>query len=105
MDQQVGPFELVRCIGKGATASVFLAYEPIWRKDVAIKRLKHSENSKRLIAHEVRDSRGPLRLLPCPPTCTTVPAPTVPAGPAEVSRIRRRAIACLNALLVTAHPG
>ena len=32
---------------------VFLAYEPLMRKEVAIKVLKHSENSLRTIRHEV----------------------------------------------------
>ena len=53
MVKQVGPFELGKCVGKGATASVYLAHEPIRRKDVAIKQLKHSENSRRTIQHEV----------------------------------------------------
>ena len=53
MVKKVGPFELGKCVGKGATASVYLAHEPIRRKDVAIKQLKHSENSRRTIAHEV----------------------------------------------------
>lgn len=49
----VGPFELGKCVGKGATASVYLAHEPNMRKEVAIKVLKHSQNSVKSIRHEV----------------------------------------------------
>jgi serine/threonine protein kinase len=71
MVKQVGPFELGKCVGKGATASVYLAYEPIRRKDVAIKQLKHSENSRRTIQHEVLRAARP---------CSVVSVPTRP-GP------------------------
>jgi serine/threonine protein kinase len=71
MVKQVGPFELDQCVGKGATASVYLAYEPIRRKDVAIKRFKHSENSRRTIAHEVPHAAPPR------PTASADAAPRV----------------------------
>ena len=51
--KQVGPFEMGRCVGKGATASVYLGIEHNMRKEVAIKVLKHSENSVRTIQHEL----------------------------------------------------
>lgn len=50
----VSQFELNKCVGKGATASVFLGYEPISRNKVAIKILKHTENSVRTIRHEMK---------------------------------------------------
>jgi serine/threonine protein kinase len=74
MVKQVGPFDLGKCVGKGATASVYLAYEPIRRKDVAIKQLKHSENSRRTIAHEVPKAAPASIAAPPPPPRTTVPA-------------------------------
>ena len=49
----VGPFELGKCVGKGATASVYLGYDACTRKAVPIKVLKHSENPVRTIRHEV----------------------------------------------------
>jgi serine/threonine protein kinase len=119
MVKQVGPFELGKCVGKGATASVYLAHEPIRRKDVAIKQLKHSENSRRTIAHEVPKAAPassaaspPPHNCPClvgaeaasPSWCVQPVSLSPPARWARGSRIRRRAIACLNALLVSAHP-
>ena len=120
MVKQVGPFDLGKCVGKGATASVYLAYEPIRRKDVAIKQLKHSENSRRTIAHEVPKaapasiaaSPPPPHNRPClvgadatlPSWCVQPVSLPPPARWARGSRILRRAIACLNALLVSAHP-
>ena len=48
-----GTFEMGKCVGMGATASVYIAYEPNMRKEVAIKVLKHSQNSVKSIRHEV----------------------------------------------------
>ena len=54
-----GTFEMGKCVGMGATASVYIAYEPNMRKDVAIKVLKHSQNSVKSIKHEVKNPTYP----------------------------------------------
>jgi len=39
--ERIGKYELLRRIGKGATSSVHLAWDPFRQVEVAIKRLRH----------------------------------------------------------------
>ncbi|KAJ1472662.1 kinase-like domain-containing protein [Baffinella frigidus] len=49
----LGPYELGKELGRGATGTVYYGFDPLLRKKVAVKFLKLSQNSRRSLDHEV----------------------------------------------------
>jgi serine/threonine protein kinase len=50
---KVGPYEIGRELGKGATGTVYEGIDHLNELTVAIKVIKHSQSSKRLLLHEI----------------------------------------------------
>lgn len=45
MTEKIGKYEVIRTLGKGATAVVYLARDPDLQRDVAIKLIKFGEDN------------------------------------------------------------
>ena len=50
---KVGPYELGRELGRGATGTVYEGVDHLNELTVAIKVIKHSQSSKRALLHEI----------------------------------------------------
>ena len=50
---KVGPYEIGRELGRGATGTVYEGIDHLNELTVAIKVIKHSQTSKRLLLHEI----------------------------------------------------
>ena len=51
---KVGPYEMGRELGRGATGTVYEGVDNLNSITMAIKMIKHAQNSKRALMHEIR---------------------------------------------------